>query len=642
MARMHDDEVSSTGREDGPRLLEPTPGVFVLECEYEERFVPKNAGLRWHPGDRCRSPRCPACERGLGKVWWTTDLAAAVKLLEHASEEVAASLEQRAGPAVAKARLAADEKQKSERVQKFQRAVSLRASHAADSKLDIPAPEGLVYLPYQRAGVAYALGRPSTLIADEMGLGKTVEAIAVVNADTSVRSVLVVCPASLKLNWQRECERWLVRDLEVGVAAKAFPDDADVVIVNYDLLGKWEKKLRREWDVLIVDECHYVKNKEAQRSKRLYALQAARKLFLTGTPILNRPVELFPIVSHLAPEVFPKFWGFAQRYCAPIQTNFGWDVTGASNLVELHEVLRGTIMVRRTKADVLKDLPPKRRQVIELASEAVSKLIAAERDAWERHRARLGELRSSARGSEDESGPLDGGGDPEARAALRREVAEAFGELSKLRHATALAKVPLVLEHLEAALQESPKIVVFAHHRDVVERLAEPFADRAVTLTGNDTAERRQASVDRFQTDPTCALFIGSITAAGFGLTLTAASHVVFAELDWVPANMTQAEDRTHRIGQKDSVLVQHLVLEDSLDASMVRTLLKKQEVIDAAVDGTARSDARRDNLFEGPYAEALLAEAAAQRAEASEDLPPTTSGRAPARRARRSGGRPS
>jgi SWI/SNF-related matrix-associated actin-dependent regulator 1 of chromatin subfamily A len=125
-----------------------------------------------------------------------------------------------------------------------------------------------------------------------------------------------------------------------------------------------------------------------------------------------------------------------------------------------------------------------------------------------------------------------GGGQFEARAALRREVADAFGELSKLRHATALAKVPLVLEHLEAALQESPKVVVFAHHRDVVERLAEPLGDRAVTLTGNDTAERRQASVDRFQTDPTCALFIGSITAAGFGLTLTAASHVVFAELD--------------------------------------------------------------------------------------------------------------
>ncbi|MEZ6014858.1 MAG: DEAD/DEAH box helicase [Planctomycetota bacterium] len=600
---------------EGPRLCEPTPGTFVLECTYEERFIAKDAGLRWHPGDRCRVAKCPLCAQGLGKAWWTTDLAAAVKLLEYATDEVSRALAKRAGPAVAKAKQAAAEKAKAERVLKLQRAISLRASHAADAKLEVPAPEGLAYLPYQRAGVAYALARPNTLIADEMGLGKTVEAIAVVNADASAETVLIVCPASLKLNWQRECERWLTRDMRVGVAAKEFPSDADVVIINYDLLRKWEKQLRRAWDVLIVDECHYVKNREAQRSKRLYALRAERMLFLTGTPILNRPAELFPIVSHLAPDVFPKFWDFAQRFCAPFQTNFGWDTSGASNLGELHETLRGTIMIRRTKADVLKDLPPKRRQVIEVGSDAVSKLIAAERAAWDKHRTRLGELRASGR-------LLEGGGDapqesdPEARAALRREVAEAFGELSKLRHATALAKVPLVIEHLQAALQESPKVVVFAHHRDVVDQVAGAFGEQAVSLTGGDTAEQRQAAVDRFQTDPTCALFVGSITAAGFGLTLTAASHVVFAELDWVPANMTQAEDRTHRIGQKDSVLVQHLVLEDSLDASMVRTLLKKQQVIDEAVDGAEKSDPRRDNLFEGPYAEALLAAAAEAQAQ--------------------------
>jgi SWI/SNF-related matrix-associated actin-dependent regulator 1 of chromatin subfamily A len=185
-----------------------------------------------------------------------------------------------------------------------------------------------------------------------------------------------------------------------------------------------------------------------------------------------------------------------------------------------------------------------------------------------------------------------------------------------MRHATALAKVPLVVEHLVAALEESPKIVVFAHHRDVIAALAAEFPGRVVTLTGNDSPEARQAAVDRFQTDPECSLFIGSITAAGLGLTLTAAAHVVFAELDWVPANMTQAEDRTHRIGQRESVLVQHIVLESSLDASMVRTLLKKQQVIDEAVDGAAPEEPRRDNLFEGPYAEALLAAAEASLAD--------------------------
>lgn len=588
-----------------PRLTEPHPGTFVLDCTYEERFVAKSAGLRWHAGDRCGAAKCTACALGLGKAWWTQDVVAAVKLLDHATPEVAASLATRAAPEVAKAKRAKATKDKAERVVKLQRAIAVRASHAADAPLEVPAPPGLAYLPYQRAGVAYALARPNTLFADEMGLGKTVEALAVVNADTAVERVLIVCPASLKLNWKRECERWLVRSFAIGVAGKTYPADAEVVIVNYDMLRKWERQLRRAWDVLIVDECHYVKNKEAQRSKRLYALRAKRMLFLTGTPILNRPAELFPIVSHLAPEVFPKFWDYAQRYCAPFQTNFGWDVSGASNLGELHELLRGTLMVRRIKADVLRDLPPKRRQVIEVGSDAASKLVAAEREAWDRHRSRLGALRASGELGRGLAQDADG-----ARAALRREVAEAFGELSKLRHATALAKVPLVIEHLAAALEESPKVVVFAHHRDVIERISEAFPGRAVTLTGEHSAEQRQATVDRFQSDPGCALFIGSITAAGVGLTLTAASHVVFAELDWVPANMTQAEDRTHRIGQRDSVLVQHIVLEGSLDAGMARTLLRKQAVIDEAVDGAAADDPARDPLFDAAFAVELLAEA--------------------------------
>jgi SWI/SNF-related matrix-associated actin-dependent regulator 1 of chromatin subfamily A len=138
------------------------------------------------------------------------------------------------------------------------------------------------------------------------------------------------------------------------------------------------------------------------------------------------------------------------------------------------------------------------------------------------------------------------------------------------------------------ALLASPKIVVFAHHRDVVSEIAAGFEDAAVTLTGEDTPEARQAAVDRFQTDPACTLFVGSIRAAGLGLTLTASAHVVFAELDWVPANMTQAEDRTHRIGQRESVLVQHLVLQDSLDSRMARMLIKKQRVLDEALDSGA------------------------------------------------------
>ena len=555
--------------------------MFILECDYEERLIAKDAGFRWHAGDRCRTRGCSGCAAGLGRAWWTRDLARAAALVEYADSDLADSLRERAGPAIEAAEAEAREAKRREQRKKLERAMASRASRARDAEVEAPAPDGLSYLPYQRAAIAYALGRPATLIADEMGLGKTVEAIGVVNALPNAERVLVVCPASLKVNWQRECERWLARPMSVGVAAKKYPHEADVVVINYDILGKWESELlATRWDVLIADECHFVKNREAKRSKRLYAIEAERLLFLTGTPILNRPSELFAIASHLDPDEFGHFWTFAKKYCNPIRTNFGWDVTGASNLEELHDTLRGTIMVRRTKDEVLDELPPKRRQVIELTSDKATKVIEAEREAWARHRSRLGQLKAAGRAE-------DGGGlGDKERENLRRETAEAFGELSKLRRATALAKVPLIVEHVAAALEESAKIVLFAHHRDVIAELADEFEGRCVTLTGEDSPESRQVAVDRFQEEPDCALFIGSITAAGFGLTLTAASHVVFAELDWVPANLTQAEDRTHRIGQKDSVLIQHLVLQGSLDAAMARTLIRKQEVVNQAVGG--------------------------------------------------------
>ena len=592
----------------GPELTEPVEGVFVLISEYEDRAIPKDAGFAWHRGERCKRTDCELCEADVGRAWWTEDVLHALELLQYADDELRDVIVERAGPA-GKAREKQDrEDAKAKLKQLREKAITLEASKAQDSDLDVPCPEGLEYLPYQRAAVAFSATRPHALFADEMGLGKTIEALGVINADPEAQRVLIVCPASLKLNWARECERWLVDRGTVGVAGRKYPEDAHVVIINYDILTKWRTKLRGEWDVLIADECHYVKNKEAKRSKRLYALKAKRKLFLTGTPILNRPVELWAVVSYLAPQEFDSFWRFTKRYCKPTKNRYGWDFSGATNLDELHERLRSTIMVRRTKAQVLPDLPPKRRQVIELASDHIAKLIAIETDAWVEHKHRLNELRSMGRGPGEAT---------EAEIAeMRAGVNMAFGELAKLRQATALAKVPLVIEHIRSVLEDAGKIVVFAHHRAVIAELAEPFEDAAVTLTGDDDPASRQAAVDRFQTDESCQLFIGSITAAGFGLTLTAAAHVLFAELDWVPAHLTQAEDRTHRIGQQDSVLVQHLVLQDSLDARMVGTLIKKQRVIDKVVDGDRQAD-----LFEGEFAEALLTADDAVAPEAEDEV---------------------
>lgn len=525
-------------------------GFFIAEdCPYEMRHVPKAAGLWWKEVD------------GIGKRWRTDDVEKAAKLIEYADDEAKALIE----------------------AHKAKQAESRELSRANNADVEIPVPAGLNYLPYQKAAIAYAMQRPSTLFADEMGLGKSVETIGVINADPTVRRVLIVCPASLKINWLREFTRWSVRSYSIGIAnGGKFPTD-DVVICNYDILTKNLKAIQAvQWDVLIADECHYAKNKKAQRSKALYAIQAKRRLFLTGTPIVNRPVELFPIVNALDPKTFGNFMAYAKRYCDAEQTRFGWDFSGASNLEELQDKLRTTIMVRRLKKDVLTELPAKRRQVIEFPANGCATVIRSEMDAASRHEDILAELRARvalADAADDEEGYK------EAVEELRHGTRTAFTEMSQLRHETAVAKIPYVIEHVKESVESTGKVIVFAHHIDVLNALTEAFGAEAVCLQGNTPQKERQEAVDRFQTDDSVKVFVGSITAAGVGITLTAASHVVFAELDWVPGNVTQAEDRAHRIGQVNSVLVQHLVLEGSLDATMARTIVNKQEAIDGALN---------------------------------------------------------
>ena len=275
------------------------------------------------------------------------------------------------------------------------------------------------------------------------------------------------------------------------------------------------------------------------------------------------------------------------RYCAGREGTHGWEVDGASHLDELQDRLRAAVMVRRLKKDVLTELPAKRRSVVVLPADGAgaAKTLAAESAGYDAAQSAVESARLAVELAKA------GGEDSYVAAVQRLHEASgaAFAEISKLRHATALAKVPQVLEYLRD-LVESEKIVIFAHHLDVLAAIAAEFTGCAV-LTGECSQEQRQAAVDRFQNSADCRLFVGSIKAAGVGLTLTAASHVVFAELDWVPGNVTQAEDRCHRIGQHDAVLVEHLVLDGSLDVKMANTLVAKQQIIDAALDDAERAE---------------------------------------------------
>jgi len=496
------------------------------------------------------------------------------------------------------------------------RVESLEASRATDADVQIPAPDGCDYLPFQKAGIAYGHARTAVLFGDEMGLGKTVEAIGLLNADPTLKRILVVCPASLKLNWRHELEKWLCRKRVIFIAdSKLFPDLEDgIVIINYDILSRHTKQIKSvEWDAVIIDEAHFLKNKDALRTRQVFgrepkrsqkaagdqgepAIRARKKILLTGTPIANRPNEIFPLIHFLDPENWPSFWSFARRYCGAHNNGFGWDVSGATNLDELQRKLRETILIRRLKKDVLTELPPKRRQIIELpATGAAVAVVKAERAAYaaredtilaEQARVEL------AKASEDPAVYA------EAVKRLRKCMMVAFDEISALRHETAVAKIPQLIEFTRDAIEESGKVVLFLHHKDCVAAVAREFGNAAVMLVGDTEMADRQAAVDRFQNDPTCTLFIGSTMAAGVGITLTASAHVIIGELDWVPGNVTQAEDRTHRIGQRESVLVQHLVLENSLDAHIAKTIVRKQEIIERALDVRAEDDG-------GPVAEA-------------------------------------
>lgn len=524
---------------------------------------------------------------------------------------------------------------------------SAELSRAAASDFEPPCPSGLQFYPFQKAGIDFMRRRPATLLADDMGIGKTIQAIGLINCIPEIQRVLVVTKTSLKENWRRELEKWLVRPLSLGIATGQHWPRSEVVIINYDILTKWPAKLRpaAPWDLVILDESAAIKNRDAKRTfsiigyrklvglivmapngdlykaevkdrkicgappqmsangrpaqtviselkdlgykiEKVYdekpPLPATRRLCLSGTPMENRPQELWTSLYFLAPDTWGSFWSYAKRYCGMVSNGYGVDTTGASNLEELQRRLRETIMIRRRKAEVLTELPAKTRQVVEIEAEGVDAIVAEEKRCLAKYNEELETAQVKlelARASES---------DAEFKAAVKALASStaAFEEIARVRHVTAVSKVPFVLEALKEDIEEtgSNKVLVFAHHRDVIAPLARAFP-RSLVITGETPPTERQGICDVFQQDPEAGPFFGSIRACGEGLTLTAAKLVVFAEEDWVPGKVSQAEDRAHRIGQKDNVLVKHYILPGTIDAHMIQTIIAKQEVIDKAMD---------------------------------------------------------
>lgn len=514
----------------------------------------------------------------------------------------------------------------------------LKLSRATGAELTLPVPKGLDYLPYQKAGIAYAVRKGNALIADEPGLGKTIQAIGVSNTTPKARKILIVTPASLKINWAREWRKWCVKGLSIGEVAGGKPGDwpvtdtghtPDVVIINFDLAQQHHKRLTdTPWDLMIVDEAHALKNDQTKRTKLILGdgaksagIPRHRTLLLTGTPILNRPKEIWTLAHALDPDYFNNKLRFALRYCNAHQTDHGWNMDGASNLKELQRELRARIMVRRRKADVLKDLPPKTRQVIPLSNDTITR---RERHVIQKAADKLADIRQQRDTLEADYHASDRQSERDAQT-YNEEVARlqdmekiVFERLSLVRKETAIAKIPQVMELVEQGLEAGGKLILFAHHKEVIEAYTIALNDyfqRKAQATGRGRYKRpstppstiavvsgatktndRQPQADKFQDDPNCRVFLGSIGAAGVGLTLTKASLVIFGELDWVPGNVSQAEDRAHRLGQLGNVLVWHAVVDGSIDARMARRLVEKQAVLDSALDDDTGTQAPQPN----------------------------------------------
>jgi SWI/SNF-related matrix-associated actin-dependent regulator 1 of chromatin subfamily A len=430
--------------------------------------------------------------------------------------------------------------------------------------------------PHQIDGVAFLLGRRRAILADDMGLGKTRQSIVSLRHLTPGGHRLVVCPASVKRNWAREIAI-VAPDSSVLVIEGTAPaaPTAEWVVINYDILGRHhEQLLRVPWAALVFDEAHYLKNHTSARSKLARELTASaaaanRKLavqLLTGTPLTSRPRDLFVLLQLVAHPLGRSFLAFAKRYCAAEKGEYGWKTGGASNIEELTVQLHG-VMLRRSKDDVLA-LPPKLRTWLPVdvplstGARAVRKVF---------------ELLAGK-----DSRPA-----PSRDAALRRR-GKLLAFLVEARQALALAKAAATLDFVRGAIEQGEKVIVFSCFDGPVQTLARELGAAAVVVTGKTPAAARQPLVDRFQSDDDVRVFVANIIAGGTGLNLTAATQVVFNDLDWVPTNHWQAEDRAYRIGQTRTVNVTYFVARNTIDDFVHAVLETKAALVNAIVDGAA------------------------------------------------------
>lgn len=409
------------------------------------------------------------------------------------------------------------------------------------------------------------------LLADEMGLGKTIQALSyAVRLNTST-PVVIVCPASLKAVWESELKQHFGLSCEVLEGRRKprvrirLNEVPKFIVVNYDILKSWLPQLKKlRPSLLLLDEAHFLKNSNIDRTRATKSLARVSKrvIAISGTPLTNRPIELHAVIQLVRPDLFPSRLSYAFRYCYPRKQPWGWEFKGASRLKELHSILNTELMIRRKKADVLKELPAKSRHIIPLAVN-LKEYRTAEKDivAW---------LRSIS-----------------IEKAKKAKKAQGLVKIGVLKQLAYEAKRSAVFEWIDNALEQTEdKLVLFCNHRRVLKELEERYGSMMVQVHGGTSKKQRKVNVQRFQTDQKIRLFAGNFKAAGVGLTLTRSSTVAFIEFPWTPGDLSQAEDRVHRIGQMKSASIYFLIARGTIEEDICKLLQDKQKVLDKVLDG--------------------------------------------------------
>ncbi len=463
-------------------------------------------------------------------------------------------------------------------------AALIHASRATDADIEVA---GLPLLGYQRAGVQYALDARRCFIADDMGLGKTIQSIATVEA-AGAYPVAVICPPSLVLNWKAEYAKWLPeKNVAVVTDRKSFPDKGtyDVVVLGWSNIAHWAEQVKGH-QALIADESHYAKSYDAQRTKAVVKVAKTVPadglvLALTGTPVTNKPAEYAAQLEMLGRlKDFGGKMGFYRRYCNAFRDKWGhWHLEGNSNLDELNEKLRSTCYVRRVKEQVLLDLPPvvHAPMVISGAAGTMTEYRKAEANIveWlvERAAQIAEELGVSVKSAK-------------VRARMAAESNEHLVKMSVLRRLAARAKMDAVTEWVEQVVGEDRKVVIAAHHREIVDELSHKFG--GLKIQGGQDVADVEAHKARFMSEPcaTAPVIVLSIQAAKTGHTLTSAQDVLFVELPWNWADVEQTYSRCHRLGQKGSVTATYMLAAGTVDEEIYAMVQRKRSVVAAATDG--------------------------------------------------------